>query len=99
MRFDGNATGRYRVPGFGQDWSIRRSDFGRTGPQADVDVQAGGGCRVLRGRTRRVRFRGMARGRKEKRPKSEELCTPSCILPHVRTLRPEALACGEWGRN
>jgi len=36
--------------------SFRRSNFGRTGPQADVDVQAVGGCRLLRGRARRVMF-------------------------------------------
>src|SRR6266851_9861 len=57
MCFDGGATGRHRVPGFGQDRSLRRSNFGRTGPQADVDVQAVGECWVLRRRARRVRLR------------------------------------------
>src|SRR5216683_1755387 len=89
MCFDGGATGCHRVPRFGQGRSFRRSNFGRTGPQADVDVQAVGGCWLLRGRARRVRFCGWAAREGIKRQRAKKICTPCLILPHVK----------KWGRN
>src|SRR5260370_41972536 len=89
MCFDGGATGRHRVPRFGQDRSLRRSNFGRTGPQADVDVQAIGECWVLRGRARRVILCARPARERIKRQRAKKICTPCLILPHVK----------KWGRN
>src|SRR5712692_624606 len=88
MCFDGGATGRYRVPRFGQDRSLRRSNFGRTGPQADVDVQAVGGCRLLRGRARRV-ICAPGRERRNKKTKSEEDLHPLLDPPPCQKMGEE----------